>query len=1190
MKSAARWVIVSLLAFGLFPLATAAQAAPTATAVNPSSGSKFGGNVVKISGTDLSTTGVNAILSLELSASNSVSAITSFSVQPTEITATLPVLSPVATGSAQIIVTFSGSGTVTLPYTLLNSFATESSLASAPAVGSFSTIIRGYSFSGTVTGAFISTSKAVVTATVAAINDREVSVSVPVLTAAQRSSKAFIGLTFNNGQPTTLVPIDLTGPTVSSTLPVSGTAAGGNTITISGQGFLDGSGNPAVTKIMIGSDLITSSNFTVLSDVSISATIPARSGNNKTVGANRVGVFYADDISSSQVVFYYFSPQREAAKDVTGLVMLGELASRTNRKPLFRTDVAPFIVTGIDSLTRQAYEYETNYSYPTSASCVGGPCIAYEREGYQPGFTKHLVNGALVTRGNPSLGTATVVSSPQGTVIRGVANPQDSIQLASNGSCGDGSNTFDAGDGLGSVASFCTVFGPEIYSETFYGKQGQSLGFNWRAIGNTDDYSVYGYLVAVENEQTIPSTNVASHTLVAHGVGSRAFSANPPAVESVWTSAVAEIPTDGLYRFRFTNGSYDGTGGKAIGSTFLISSIYEAGLTNRITFGPIGDQIGAANATFNVNATVTSQGQVGITSRTPNVCTVSTSYSRPNTTVTITKKTTGTCILVASRGLDGEYAPAADKMVAFDIRNSAVSPSAPIITQVNSGNQQLTVLFSPPSRDGGTTITSYEYSTDGGSTWASASPTSTATTFTITSVSSNVNTALTNGVTYSLQVRAVSSQYPGASSNTATGVPNAPAIPALAYSNATVTRTVGVVTSILAPANTGGAVTTYSYSGTLPAGLSLNSSTGIISGNPSQVGSSTIQLTGANSTGTSSAVALTIIIQAIAANPPSISWAVGVVGQYTAYVGTAFTSDAPTNSNSADSALFSIAPGLPAGLTINSTTGVVSGTATVTSSSTAYVVTATNGAGSSSISFVLTVLPAQAGSTPVSQPGSSAGSGGSNVYTGPMITLIIPNVVTTAGGELVRVEGVRLGTGNFVTIGGVRVSLQSSSMTGFTFLMPALPVRVWDLEYTYDGGARLTYINAITVQATVPPVVVNPDNGTSSPTVPTPRPWSAIGIASKFAPGSAVVNSAVRAQVNQMLRLYGSRATTIQCTGFTMGPSVLRVDAKLSLDRAKAVCRLIKQLRPRLTVISATGRQELRLGGEIRRVEVLFKR
>jgi hypothetical protein len=97
-------------------------------------------------------------------------------------------------------------------------------------------------------------------------------------------------------------------------------------------------------------------------------------------------------------------------------------------------------------------------------------------------------------------------------------------------------------------------------------------------------------------------------------------------------------------------------------------------------------------------------------------------------------------------------------------------------------------------------------------------------------------------------------------------------------------------------------------------------------------------------------------------------------------------------------------------------------------------------------------------------------------------------------------------------------------------------------------------------------------------------------VASKFAPGSPVINRAVRTEVDAMLRKYARFATTIECTGFTMGPTVLRVDAKLSSDRAANVCRLIKQLRPKLTVIATKGQQELRLGGEIRRVEVLFKR
>ena len=1169
MKSAARWVIVSLLAFGLFPLSVPALAAPpTATSVSPSAGSKFGGNTVTIAGSDLATTGTDAILSIELSASNSVSAITNFSVQPTAISAVIPELNPPATGSAQIIITFSGSNVVTLPYSLINAFATESSLVSAPAIGSFSTIIRGYSFSNNVATAFISTSRAVVPATFAILDDFEVSVSIPVLSAAQIGADAFIGLTFTDLSPASYVPIELVGPTVSAILPTSGTAAGGTAITISGEGFLDGNGQPAVSKILLGSDLI--SDFTVVSDTTISATVSARTGNNKTVGANRVAVFYADDVSNSDVVYYYFTPVRDEAQDVDALVMLGELASRSNRKPVFRTTQQPFIVTGTDSLTRQGYQYETNFAY----SAAG----AYEREGHQPGYTQKLVNGSLVTIGMPNLsanGGATIGSLEEGEVYsnRG-AMPQDSTILRSQGQCGENINSFDAGDGQGTVTSYCTVFGPEIYSETFYGRAGQSLGFNWLAIGDQDDYSVYGYLVAVQNENVIPKTDAASHTLVTHGVGSRTAT-------SPWTAAAADIPADGLYRFRFTNGSYDGTGGFVIGSTFIISSVYEAGLTNRIDFGPIGDQIGASNATFQVNASALSGGEVTISSRTSSICEVSTSYGRPTTTVTITKKALGTCILVASRGLDGEYAPAADKLVAFDIRASQVAPTAPVITQVNSGDQSLTVLFVAPSRDGGSAITSYEYSTDGGATWASASPTSTATTFTITSLSSDVTVALTNGVTYSLQVRAVSSVYPGAASNTADGVPNAPALPNLAYASATVTRTVGVVTSILAPANTGGVVTTYSYSGTLTPGLTLNTSTGIISGNPSQVGSSTIQLTGANSTGTSSAVTLTIVIQAVAANPPAISWPAGIIGEYTAYVGTAFASDAPANSNTADSAVFSIAPGLPAGLTIDVSSGVVSGTASVTSSSVAYVVTATNGAGSSTISFILTVLPAQAGS-------GSGGGATAPTYNGPEITLIAPNVVNTAGGQIVRVEGRRLGVGNHVTLAGVRVQLLSSSTTGFTFVMPALSIQVLDMLYTYDGGARLTYMNAITVLAVSAPPAAATESPVTTPV--TPKPWSAIGVASKFAPGSAVINRAVRNEVNLMLRKYARFATTIKCTGFTMGPTVLRVDAKLSRDRAVAVCRLIKQLRPKLTVISATGKQELRLGGAIRRVEVQFKR
>jgi hypothetical protein len=91
-----------------------------------------------------------------------------------------------------------------------------------------------------------------------------------------------------------------------------------------------------------------------------------------------------------------------------------------------------------------------------------------------------------------------------------------------------------------------------------------------------------------------------------------------------------------------------------------------------------------------------------------------------------------------------------------------------------------------------------------------------------------------------------------------------------------------------------------------------------------------------------------------------------------------------------------------------------------------------------------------------------------------------------------------------------------------------------------------------------------------------------------FDPGSSVINSRVRAQVEAMVRLYGSIATRVECSGFTMGPTVLKRDAALSKARAVAVCGLIKDLRPRITIVKAIGKQETKLGGAVRRVEALF--
>ena len=139
--------------------------------------------------------------------------------------------------------------------------------------------------------------------------------------------------------------------------------------------------------------------------------------------------------------------------------------------------------------------------------------------------------------------------------------------------------------------------------------------------------------------------------------------------------------------------------------------------------------------------------------------------------------------------------------------------------------------------------------------------------------------------------------------------------------------------------------TSYAVVGTLPAGLSFNSSTGVISGTPTAVGTTTVTLNATNANGTGTET-LTFTF-----NPPlpvisSASTATAVVG--TAFNYTIAASNSPTSFN---------ATGLPAGLSVNTTTGAITGTPTATGTST-FSLSATNAGGTGTATLTLTVNPA----------------------------------------------------------------------------------------------------------------------------------------------------------------------------------------------------------------------------------------
>lgn len=174
-------------------------------------------------------------------------------------------------------------------------------------------------------------------------------------------------------------------------------------------------------------------------------------------------------------------------------------------------------------------------------------------------------------------------------------------------------------------------------------------------------------------------------------------------------------------------------------------------------------------------------------------------------------------------------------------------------------------------------------------------------------------------------------------------VRSAAAAPAtLTYREATVTYTAGTAIAANTPTSSGGPITTYSIAPALPAGLAFDTQTGIISGTPTAATpAATYTITGTNVAGSTTAT-LQITVQLAVVAPASLSYA----SASALYVTTEpIVPNTPVATGGAI-ASFTVSPALPAGLSLNAATGVISGTPTVRQSSATYTITGSNTAGS----------------------------------------------------------------------------------------------------------------------------------------------------------------------------------------------------------------------------------------------------
>lgn len=203
--------------------------------------------------------------------------------------------------------------------------------------------------------------------------------------------------------------------------------------------------------------------------------------------------------------------------------------------------------------------------------------------------------------------------------------------------------------------------------------------------------------------------------------------------------------------------------------------------------------------------------------------------------------------------------------------------------------------------------------------------------------------------------------------------------PASGFSYAVNPATYWIGVAIAANAATvNGSVDSFTVSPTLPAGLGLNKATGAITGTPSAAAAAkAYTVTAHNPAGSATAqVNLTVNNK-----PSALAYAVNPAAYYLA----AITANTASVTGVVDS--FTVSPALPAGLSLNKSTGAVTGTPTVAAAAANYTVSAHNPAGSAQVNLNITVAGKPSGLAYAGSPfiwwiGKSVGAGIKPVLSG----------------------------------------------------------------------------------------------------------------------------------------------------------------------------------------------------------------
>jgi len=892
-------------------------------------------------------------------------------------------------------------------------------------------------------------------------------------------------------------------PVVSSLSPTSGPATGGTSVTLTGTGFT------GTTGVTFGGTAAT--GVAINSDTSLTVTTPAKATGAVTVavtngfGTGSLSSAYTYVQASQTITFanpgaqtYGTTPTLSATAS-SGLTVSFSSAT-TGVCTITSGGALTFLTAGTctinaDQAGNATYLAATQaqQSFTVNAVVPGAPTIGTATAGTGQASISFT---APASTGGASITGYTVTSSPGGFTGSGSSSPIVVTGLT-NGVSYTFTVTATNSAGTGSASAASNAVTPRASQTiTFNDPGSQSFGTAPTLSATSDSGLTVAFTSATTGVCTITSggtltfVTTGTCTIYANQAGDGIYLPASQAQRSFTVAPVApDAPTigtatEGDGEATITFSAPSGTGGASITGYTVTSSpggftgtgssspITVTGLTNGVSYtftvtatnsAGTGSASAASNAvtpkasqtitfanpgtqTYGTTPTLTATSDSGLTvsfsSATTGVCTITSGGA-------LTFVATGTCIIEADQAGDGAFLAATTAQRSFTV--SPVVPDAPTIGTATAGDGEASVTFTAPANTGGASITGYTVtSSPGGITETGSS-------------SPIVVSGLTNGTAYTFTVTATTSAGTGAASSPSNQVTPVAAAFAPIAGAASATVAANSSANPVTLALTGGAATSVAIDTAASHGTASASGTSITyTPDAGYSGSDSFQYTATNGAGTSSAATVTITVS----QPTLVLNLSGALPGGT--VGTAYSQTISASAGGSPYSYAVTAGALPAGLSLNTSTGALTGTPT-TDGAYNFTITATDTYGAiGSESFSLTVDPVAApslvftpsgGTLPAAMAGehysqaiSASGGSGSLLYSLDSGTLPQGMILNVSTGALSGPLDANATVGDYSFTLRVTDAGNASATASFTLHVNPRTVTVTDKTVSVSAG------------------------------------------------------------------------------------------------------------------------------------------